>query len=363
MRINAIIEVLGHWAPSALQEPYDNSGLQIGSPDQEVNAALVCVDCTEEVVAEAVRRKCDLIISHHPLIFRGLKSLTGRDHVERTVLALVRNNIALYAIHTNLDNVIEGVNGEIARRLGIVPDGVLEPKTDQLRKLVVFVPQAQADAVRQAMFDAGAGRIGNYDECSFNLEGSGTFRANEGANPYVGTIGKRHNEPEVRVEVIFEAPRERAIVQAMKAAHPYEAVAYDLYPLLNRHKLVGAGVIGDFPEPMNPPAFLNHLKRVFGTGAIRHTLLPGKPIKRVAACGGSGSFLIGVARAAGANAFVTGDLKYHQFFEGEGMLLCDIGHYESEQFTMHLLQNRLKASLPTFAVHLTETVTNPVHYS
>jgi putative NIF3 family GTP cyclohydrolase 1 type 2 len=185
----------------------------------------------------------------------------------------------------------------------------------------------------------------------------------EGANPYVGNKGQRHTQSEVRIEVLYEAPRERAIVQAMKAAHPYEAVAYDLFPLLNRHKLVGAGVVGDFPQPMAPPAFLNHLKRVFGTGAIRHTMLPGRPIKRVAACGGSGSFLIGAARAAGADAFITGDLKYHQFFEGEGLLLCDIGHYESEQFTMHLLQGRLKASLPTFAVHLTETVTNPVHYS
>lgn len=363
MRINAITDVLERFAPPALQEHYDNSGLQVGQRDTDVEAALVCVDCTEEVVAEAVQRGCGLIISHHPLIFRGLKGLTGRDHVERTVLALVREHIALYAIHTNLDNVIDGVNGEIARRLGIVPHGVLEPKTDQLRKLAVFVPRQQAEAVRQALFDAGAGRIGNYDECSYNLEGTGTFRPQEGARPFVGAVGQRHNEQEVRVEVILEAAHERTIVQAMKAAHPYEAVAYDLFPLLNRHKLVGAGIIGDFPEPMNPPAFLNHLKKVFGTGSIRHTLLPGRPIKRVAACGGSGSSLIGAARASGADAFVTADLKYHQFFECEGLLLCDVGHYESEQFTMHLLRDRLKASLPTFAVHLTGTSTNPVHYS
>jgi dinuclear metal center YbgI/SA1388 family protein len=324
---------------------------------------LVCLEATEEVVTEAVRRNCGLVVSHHPLIFRGLKGLTGRDHVERTVLALVRNNIALYAIHTNLDNAADGVNGEIARRLGMVPEGALEPKPDQLRKLVVFVPKAHVEAVRKAMFDAGAGRIGNYDECSFNLEGTGTFRANEDADPFVGEKGKQHHEPEVRIEAIYEVPLERTIVTAMKAAHPYEAVAYDLYPLMNRHKLVGAGVVGLMADPMAPPAFLNHLKRVFGTGTIRHTILPGRPIKRVAVCGGSGSFLIGAAQAAGADAFITADLKYHQFFEGDGMLICDVGHYESEQFTMHLIHSRLKASFPTFAVHLTGSVTNPVHYS
>ncbi len=363
MRIAELINVLEHWAPPSLQEDYDNSGLQLGDANAEVNASLVCVDCTEEVVAEALQRKCGLIISHHPLIFRGLKGLTGRDQVERTVLALVRGGIALYAIHTNLDNVIDGVNGEIASRLGVVPDGVLDPKPGQLRKLVVFVPHGHAEAVRQAMFDQGAGRIGRYDECSYNLEGFGTFRAGEGADPHVGEIGRRHQEPEVRVEVIYEAPRERDIVRAMKGAHPYEAVAYDLHPLLNRHKLVGGGLIGDLATPLTPPAFLSQLKRVFGTGAIRHTLLPGRAIKRVAVCGGAGGFLIGKARAAKAEAFVTADLKYHQFFEAEGMLLCDVGHYESEQFTMHLIHSRLKASLPTFAVHLTGTVTNPVHYS
>jgi len=361
--MNAITDVLERFAPPALQEHYDNSGLQVGQRDTDVEAALVCVDCTEEVVAEAVQRGCGLIISHHPLIFRGLKGLTGRHHVERTVLALIRNNIALYAIHTNLDNVIDGVNGEIAERLGLKVERVLEPKPDQLRKLVVFVPEKQAETVRQAMFDAGAGRIGHYDECSYNFQGQGTFRALEGANPFVGTVGQRHQEPEMRIEVVIDAARERAIVQAMKAVHPYEVPAFDIHPLLNRNNEVGAGVVGMLAAPLTPPQFLNHLKRVFGTGAIRHTALPGSLIHRVAACGGSGSSLIDAARAAGAQAFVTADLKYHQFFEGEGLLLCDVGHYESEQFTMHLLRDRLKASLPTFAVHLTGTSTNPVHYS
>lgn len=363
MRIHAIIENLEQWAPPLLQEDYDNSGLQVGDRGREVDSALVCIDITEEVVTEAAKKRCGLIIGHHPLIFRGLKGLTGRDHVERTVLAAVRSNIALYAIHTNLDNVIDGVNGEIARRLGISPEGVLDPKPGQLRKLVVFVPQANAEAVRQAMFDAGAGRIGTYDECSYNLDGFGTFRAGEGADPHVGEIGKRHQEAEVRIEVIYEAPRERIIVQAMKAAHPYEAVAYDLYPLLNRHKLVGSGLIGTLEKPLDAKGFISRLRTVFGTPSVRHTSGSSKPIQRVAVCGGSGAFLIGAARSAGADAFVTGDLKYHQFFEGEGMLLCDVGHYESEQFTMHLIHSRLKASFPTFAVHLTGTVTNPVHYS
>ncbi|MBL7964448.1 MAG: Nif3-like dinuclear metal center hexameric protein [Flavobacteriales bacterium] len=364
MRIRSVIEVLEHWAPRPLQEDYDNCGLHVGDPDAEVKAALVCLDCTEAVVEEAAARGCGLIISHHPVIFKGLKSLVARSGVERTLLAAIRHGIALYAIHTNLDNVLSGVNHEVATRLGLHPLRVLDPKPDQLRKLVVFVPQSHAEPVRQALFKAGAGRMGSYDECSYSLDGQGTFRAGAGADPYVGSIGQRHTEPEVRVEVILETHRAQAAISAMKAAHPYEAVAYDLYPLGNRHAEIGSGLLGELEKPVDGPAFIALLKQVFGTPVVRHTALPHRQIRRVAVCGGAGGFLIGAARAAGADAFVTADLKYHQFFEPDGqLLLADVGHYESEHFTMHLIQGQLKGSLPTFAVHLTETVTNPLFYS
>jgi len=363
MRLSDIIAHLESWAPPVLQEDYDNNGLQVGDKNAEASAALITLDCTEEVVAEAVRKNCNLIIAHHPVIFRGLKSITGRTGVERTILAAIKNNVAIYAIHTNLDNVITGVNAEIAARLGLQELEVLDPKSDQLRKLVVFVPNAHVEKVRQAMFDAGAGRIGFYDECSFNLKGEGTFRGGEGSNAFVGKKGERHTEPETRIETIIHAPRERVIIDAMLKAHPYEEVAYDVYPITNSLKSVGSGAIGRLPAPMPEDAFIAKVKAAFGATMLRHTAFRGKSVERVAICGGSGAFLIGRARAAGADAYVTADVKYHQFFEAEGdLLLADIGHYESEQFTMHLIQRRLKEVLPTFAAHLTEIVTNPIHY-
>ncbi|HRT52995.1 MAG: Nif3-like dinuclear metal center hexameric protein [Bacteroidetes bacterium] len=362
MKISDITTLLESWAPPALQEDYDNSGLQVGTPDQEVRAALIALDCTEEVVAEAVRRGCDLVIAHHPVIFRGIKSLTGRTGVERTLLAAIRHNVAIYAIHTNLDNVISGVNAEIAARLGLQDLRVLDPKPHQLRKLVVFVPHAHAEAVRSALFGAGAGRIGAYDECSYNLTGEGTFRGGEGTNAFVGTKGERHTGPETRIETVFHAPLERTVLAAMLRAHPYEEVAYDIYPLANTHPGVGSGAIGRLSEPMDEEAFLDRVKEAFGVPALKHTALRGRPVEQVAVCGGSGAFLIGRARAAGADVFVTADVKYHEFFGAEGQLVvADIGHYESEQFTMHLLQRQLRDKLPTFAAHLTETVSNPVH--
>ena len=364
MRIKDITNALEAWAPRALQEEYDNSGLQVGDPATEITSALVCLDCTEAVVEEAARLGCGLIISHHPVIFRGLKSLSGNGYVERTVLAAIRHGIALYAIHTNLDNVISGVNGEIAARLGLTHVRVLAPKPGQLSKLIVFSPAAHAEAVRTAMFKAGAGTIGAYDECSFNADGVGTFRPGEGTDPYVGTRGERHSGPEVRIEVIVPAVVQQAVVAAMISAHPYEEVAYDLVPLVNAHPGVGAGLIGELEKPLDETVFLAMLKATFGLQVVRHTALLGKPVRRVALCGGSGAFLVGKAKAAGADAYLTGDLKYHEFFDADGrLLLADIGHYGSEQFTMNLIQRRLGELFPTFAVRLTDTVTNPIHVS
>ncbi|MCC7501367.1 MAG: Nif3-like dinuclear metal center hexameric protein [Flavobacteriales bacterium] len=364
MHIKEVIAALEAWAPPVMQEDYDNSGLQVGDPASDVGSALICLDCTEAVVDEAVAKGCGLIIAHHPVIFRGLKSLTGRNDVERTLLKAVRSGIAIYAIHTNLDNVLDGVNGEIAARLGLSDLRVLDPKPGQLRKLSVFVPNSHADALRSALFAAGAGKAGLYDECSFNVEGQGTFRGGEGTNAFVGEKGKRHAESETRIEVIYHAPLEGFILSAMKDAHPYEEVAYDLIPLLNRHQGIGSGAVGELPDPVDEVGFLALVKGVFGAQVVRHTALRGRPVKRVAVCGGSGAFLIGKALAAGADAYITSDVKYHEFFQAEGrMVIADIGHFESERFTMDLIQRRLAGIFPTFAVRLTDTVTNPIHVS
>lgn len=363
MRIKELTDALEAWAPRSLQEEYDNCGLQVGDPRSEVDAAMVCLDCTEEVVEEAARTGCGLVISHHPVIFRGLKSLSGGGPVERTLLAAIKHNIALYAIHTNLDNVIDGVNGEIAARLGLCGLSVLDPKSAQLRKLVVYVPMEHSDAVRNAIFSAGAGQVGNYAECSFTVGGMGTFLPGQGTDPFIGEQGQREAVSEFRMEFIYHQPQERNVLEAMFAAHPYEEVAYDLLPLANTYQRTGSGLIGEWTEPMDERAFLERLKEVFGLAVVRHTRLVGKPVKRVAMCGGSGAFLIGKAKAAGADAYLTGDVKYHEFFEADGrMLLADIGHYGSEQFTMHLIQRRLSELFPTFAVRLTKTVTDPIHH-
>ncbi|MDQ3100832.1 MAG: Nif3-like dinuclear metal center hexameric protein [Bacteroidota bacterium] len=363
MKIKEIIAALEHWAPRSLQEDYDNCGLQVGDREAEVDSALICLDCTEAIVLEAVAKNRTLIISHHPLIFKGLKSLSGGGYVERTLLLAIQKGIAIYSIHTNADNVIDGVNGEIAARLGLRPISVLDPKPGQLRKLVVFVPVDHAERLRSALFSAGGGSIGAYDECSFGLEGAGTFRPGPGTDPFVGEQGKRHQENEIRLEVIFRTAAEAAVLGAMRKVHPYEEIAYDIYPLLNSDLSIGAGLIGEWDEPLEEKVLLGKLKQVFQLKAIRHTALLEKPIKRLALCGGSGAFLLKKAIAAGADAYITGDVKYHEFFDADKrLLLIDIGHYGSEQYTMNLVQRLLQEKFPTFAVRLAATVTDPIYH-
>ncbi|MEO5563808.1 MAG: Nif3-like dinuclear metal center hexameric protein [Chitinophagaceae bacterium] len=363
MQINEIITFLESLAHPSLQENYDNAGLITGSPDWKCNGIICSLDTTEDVVNEAVKKKCNLIVAHHPIIFSGLKRINGKNYVEKTIIAAIKNDIAVYAIHTNLDNVLHGVNGKMASMLGLKNITVLSPKESPLKKLFTFVPIDKADEVRQAIFSAGGGHIGNYSECSFNAEGTGTFKAGAGSDPYVGIVGKQHQEKELRLEVIFPAFLEKTIIQAMIAAHPYEEVAYDIVALENTHASTGSGVIGDLPEAIDEKAFLSQLKSVFKLSFLRHTPFTGKPIKRVALCGGAGSFLVSKALSMKSDVYVTADMKYHEFFDANGrLLIADIGHYESEQFTMDLLVERLEQKFPTFAVLKTEVVTNPVHY-
>ncbi len=363
MKITDVINLLEETAPPAYQESYDNAGLLTGNPLWDCTGIICTLDATEEVINEARQKKCNLIVAHHPIIFGGLKKITGRNYVERAVITAIRNDIAIYAIHTNLDNVIHGVNNKMADRLGLINRSILAPKTGELMKLFTFVPLAQAEKVRSAIFNAGGGNIGNYSEVSFNAEGTGTFKGNASANPYAGEPGKRHEEQEIKMEVIFPAYLQKNIVAALLKSHPYEEVAYDLVSLANAHQQVGSGLVGYLPAPVAEEQFLSQLKLAFGLKVIKHTPLQGRPIGKVALCGGSGSFLTKHAIASAADIYITSDVKYHEFFDaGDKLVLADIGHWESEQYTIDLLFDILQSKFPTFAVLKTEVKTNPVEY-
>ena len=363
MQASEIIKYLEELAPPSLQESYDNSGLLVGDSQTEVTGIMVSLDCTEDVIDDALSQCCNLIVSHHPIIFSGLKRFNGKNYVERTVIKAIKNNVLLYAIHTNLDNVSDGVNQKIAEKLGLLNTRILAPKKQLLKKVVTYCPTAHAENVRNAMFSAGGGSIGNYDQCSFNSEGTGTFRGNENTNPFVGSKGNMHSEPEVRIETIVPDFNVKSVLAAMKSAHPYEEVAFDVYSMENIWKEVGSGMIGDLKEEMDALEFLKSLKTIMKTDCVRYTLPHKKNVKRIAVCGGSGSFLLGNAIGAGADTFITGDYKYHQFFDAENkIIIADIGHYESEQFTIELLAEKLAKKFPTFVPRLTRVKTNPINY-
>ncbi|MFN3841459.1 MAG: Nif3-like dinuclear metal center hexameric protein [Cyclobacteriaceae bacterium] len=363
MKVKEVTDYLESLAPRSYQEAYDNSGLLTGTPDQEVTGILVTLDCTEFVVQEAIDNTCNLIIAHHPIVFKGLKKLTGSNYVERTVIKAIQHSVAIYAIHTNLDNVHTGVNRKIADKIGLTNLQILAPKSSTLVKLVTFIPSAHVDPVLAALYEAGAGQIGNYKNCSFQLEGTGSFMPNEEANPHIGTANKQEFVNEVRVEVILPAHAQETVMAALRNSHPYEEVAYYITPLANLNQEVGSGMVGELPAPEDPLDFLNRLKRDMNLTVIRHTQIPDKPIKKVAVCGGAGSFLLPNALRAGAQVFVTADFKYHEFFDADNrIIIADIGHYESEVFTKELLVALLTRKFPTFAVNFSRTITNPIRY-
>jgi dinuclear metal center YbgI/SA1388 family protein len=363
MKLSQLTTYLESIAPLAYQEDYDNAGLIVGHLDQEIHQVLISLDCTEAVVEEAINTNCQVIISHHPIVFKGLKKFNGKTYVERVVEKAIRNNIAVYAIHTNLDSVLNGVNARICETLGLDNCRILAPKQGLLKKLVTYVPTSHTDQVRNALFHAGAGNIGNYSECSFNAEGTGTFKGNEDSDPYVGEPGKRHLEEETRIETVYPANLESKILMALILAHPYEEVAYDLYNLTNQHQQVGAGMIGELEQAVDAEDFLYQLKEKMHAQVIRHTAFTGRQIKKVAVCGGAGSFLLKHAIAAGADIFITADYKYHEFFDAEGkLMIADIGHFESEQFTQQLLRDLLQKRFAELPMRLTSVNTNPVRY-
>ncbi len=363
MLLQHIIQHLENTAPTHYQESYDNAGLLTGDKNQEISAALITLDVTEEVLDEAISAGCELIISHHPLIFKGIKRITGSNEVERCLIKAIQNKLAIYAAHTNLDSITGGVNSKICEKLGLINCRILSPVKNQLLKLVTYIPDIQLDNVRAAIFSAGAGEIGNYDQCSFGVSGNGTFRGKEESTPFVGSKGNLHTEKEIRFETIVPRHLVTKVLTALTDAHPYEEVAYDLIPLENEYSTVGAGMIGELTEPSDGIVLLNSIKELFGCKMIRHTALLNRMVSKIAVCGGSGSFLISKAIAEGADLFISADFKYHDFFEAnKKIVLADIGHYESEQFTKEVLKEIILKKFPTFALRLSDVKTNPVSY-
>lgn len=363
IKIKDVTDYLESVAPPAYQESYDNSGLLVGDPNAEVHGVLVTLDCIEAVVEEAVRLKYNLIVAHHPIVFKGLKSLTGRNYVERVVIKAIQHSIAIYAIHTNLDNVHTGVNKKICDQIGLQNTRILVPRKDTLNKLATYIPTEKADHVLNALYKAGAGQIGHYKNCSFSVTGTGTFMPDEEANPHVGKALTQEQVPEVRAEVIFPAHLESRVIKALKETHPYEEVAYYITSLRNENQEVGSGMMGELDKAQEPLEFLQNLKKSMNLTVIRHTSLGSQAVQRVAVCGGAGSFLLNKAIQAGAQVFVTADFKYHDFFDAEGkIIIADIGHYESEAYTKVLLVDVLIKKFPTFAINFSKTVTNPISY-
>lgn len=363
LRIRDILQEIERHAPLWLQESFDNSGVQVGNIDQPAQGALLCLDVTEAVIDEALERGCNLIISHHPLAFKPFKSLTGTNYVQRCIMKACKNDLVVYAAHTNLDNATNGVSFKLAEYLGLQNVRVLSPQQGALLKLATFVPEAQAEAVRTALFEAGAGHIGAYDACSFNIRGEGSFRASEGCRPFVGSVGMLHREPEIRIETVLPKHLKSRVLRALFATHPYEEPAFDFYSLENEWQQAGSGIVGSLPEEEDERMFLQRIKETLELHSLRHSHLTGRKIRKVALCGGSGAFLIPEAIAAGAELFITGEAKYNDFFDVEDrILLAVIGHYESEICTKHIFRDIISKKFPTFAVQFSTINSNPVNY-
>lgn len=361
--VKDICSSLEEIAPLELQEDFDNAGLLVGNPSSEVSQVLLCIDVTEEVIDEAIAQQCNMIVSHHPLIFRGMKSLTGRNYVERCVIKAIQHNIAIYASHTNLDVAPQGVNHRIAEKIGLQNIQVLQPREGALSKLVVFVPTDAAEQVRQAIFEAGSGHIGNYDSCSFSSQGVGSFRGNGQSIPYVGSKNEIHAENEIRIEVILPSYLKSKVSEALIKAHPYEEPAFDFIALDNNWQQVGLGIIGELPQPENEAPFLQRIKEIFQISTLRHTEMLDREIKRVALCGGSGAEFVGLAVAHAADVYLSADFKYHDFFlPNKNILLADIGHFESEQYTKEIFYEQIIKKIPKFAIRFSEVNTNPIKY-
>ena len=363
MKLSALLPILEEMAPLAYAEDFDNVGLLVGDKNQEISGILVCHDALEQVIEEAIAKKCNLVVCFHPILFSGLKKITGKNYVERAIIKAIKNDIAIYAVHTALDNHQNGVNKIFCQALGLINTKILIPKENFIKKLVTYTIPENAEKLRNALFDAGAGKIGNYEDCSFNSQGIGTYMGNENSNPEIGERFEFVENTEIKIEVTFEKHLETKILKALFTHHVYEEIAYEIYQLTNKHQNIGLGMVGELPNSLSETDFLSLVKEKIQTGSIRHSAFLNKSIQKVAVLGGSGSFAIHAAIASGADAFLTADLKYHQFYEAENrLLLADVGHFESERFTKNYIVDYLKEKITNFAIILSEENTNPVQY-
>lgn len=363
MKLQQIISVLEELTPTAYAEDFDNVGLLVGNPNQDINGILVCHDALESVIDEAIQKKCNLVVCFHPILFSGLKKITGKTYVERAIIKAIKNDIAIYSVHTALDNHKNGVNKIMCDKLGIKNPKMLVEKENFIYKLVTYAPIDNAIQVRKALFEAGAGNIGNYENCSFNSDGKGTYQGNDDSNPVVGEKQEFIEAQETKIEVTFEKHLQNKILKALFGSHKYEEVAYEIYQTENKHQNIGLGMIGELESAQDEKDFLLFVKQKMETGVVRHSDFLGKKVKKVAVLGGSGAFAIQAAIAKGADVLITADMKYHDFFRAENkILLADIGHFESERFTKNYIYDYLTKKMPTFAVILSEINTNPVNY-
>jgi dinuclear metal center YbgI/SA1388 family protein len=363
MKIKEVVCALERFAPLPLQDWFDNAGLQIGLQDVEVTGVLLCLDVTEAVIDEAITLGCNFIISHHPLLFKGYKSITGKDYIERCIIKAIKNEITIYSSHTNLDNASGGVNFKIAEKIGLKNVQILAPKEDNLLKLVTYAPSTHVDNVRNALFIAGCGNIGNYDSCSYNSVEKGTFRAKEGATPFCGTIGELHQGVEVKIETILPSFKKAEVIKSLISVHPYEEPVYDLYPIVNLWMQAGAGVTGYLEKPETELDFLKRIKQIFNTGCLKHNEPSGRLIQKVALCGGAGAFLLPQAIRSKADVFITGEMKYHDYFGYEAnILIAEIGHYESERYNSEVIQFAIRDLFTNHWIHISKTNINPIKY-
>lgn len=363
MKIKEIINHLEAMAPLAYAEDFDNVGLLVGNENNICSGVLVCNDAIETVIEEAIQENCNLIVCFHPILFSSLKKITGKNYVERAIIKAIEYKIAIFAIHTALDNHINGVNKIFCDALGLRNTKILIPKPQTLRKLVTYTVTENFNTLREALFAAGAGNIGNYSDCSFSSKGTGTYKGNDNSNPVIGIKNQREEANEIKIELLFEKHNEKNILNALFSNHIYEEVAYEIYSINNTNQNMGLGMVGEFETEYNETEFLQLVKEKMDCGVIRHSSFLGKKIKRVAVLGGSGSFAINQAIQANVDSFLTADLKYHQFFEAENkILLADIGHFESERFIKNYIVEFLNKKISNFAVVLSKINTNPVKY-
>ena len=363
MKIREITRYIEELAPLNYAEDFDNVGLLVGSYNTEVSGVLVTLDTLEETIDEAIAKQCNLIVSFHPIIFAGLKKINGSSYVERVILKAIKNDIAIYATHTALDNSKNGVSAKMCEVLGLTNTKILIPKKGIIKKITTVVPSVNADSLRNSLFEAGGGAVGNYEHSSLSTIVESTFKGTENSNPVVGLKEVLHVDNETKISIIFERKNEVKILKCLQAEHPYEEVSYEIVTLENVHQDIGMGMLGEFTKPMEEKDFLRYLKKTMQTACIRHSELLHKKIKKVAVLGGAGSFAISDAKRAGADAYVSADFRYHEFFKAEkDILLADIGHYESEQFTKNLLVDYLTKKFSNFAIVLSQKSTNPIYY-